>query len=1517
VTGIELGLSKPQVTALANRTVAESSFDYGGSDLQKNLQSLREATGVEFALDSVTVEKRAAKIVVESSISYLGRYLMSLREATGVEFVVDPAAVRARAEKMAAKENAPSACGSLKSLREVTGIELGLSKPQVTALANRTVAESSFDDDSSHLQQNLQSLREATGVEFSLDRSVVEKRAAKVVAESNITYLGPYLTSLREVIGVEFAIDRSVVEKRAAEIVVESSMTYLGPYLATLREATGVEFSLDRSVVEKRAAEIVAESSISYIGSYLVILREATGVEFVIDPAVVRTRAEKMAEACDISHLVHELESLSSAVNLPIPFNDALCSRALSRIVSISKPGYMKSHLEKLRDAFGAEITISPTLVEQRLAVIVRDVDISNIARDIKNLREATGVDAAIDPDIVNERARAIVMRMEFSVLSRDLALLRAAVNMEYVINPATLDKLVANIVSNRYGIDSAVLNIGYLSEAGLDSVFTDQNSAKIANCFVANGSIRNFSQGFEALRKACGGFVVDPAAVQGRAKRIASDVSVGDRPAQQLSILREATDVLLGLDAQTVSKLANRLLAEDNIINLSEDLKFLREATGVELEFDQAVLNARADKIVVNGRIGSLDTLAEVTGMKPDLNPASVKERATAIITNGDIQYMARELRTLHAASGIQFDFDPLVVEQRARTLIKQDHPRQLGGDLIALREATGVEFAVDPVAVRDRAKEILDAASIFDIAQSIEDLRIATQIDLALDADMIRNRAAQIVAGVDPSIIVSNLQGLHSATGIEFDLSPEIKTGVENRAAVAAQLYKLDIAQALKQISAIEVLAGPFLEDYLDVFASGSSAPKSTAILISNAQRIFELRSKIKERSVLASFTEKLDREPWGRALSSLLKRQHWVSRDEYNPWKSELAPLLTTLISNGEFDFENTKSARDLQEFIERFGFVNLPAAYRLVRVCVRAENPKAMPPEAIAGLSALNIDVSKFSSGRDVLNAFNQTFGRFQGDLLSDKLPPGWDSPLGKEIVSRLKGSTQWSGGNDDVVSLVKIWERTVRDHPELGTPPSWQKDGTLQVRLLKRRSSEVSEAQAEAIEAFWGSEEVEERYYGFTGFLDRAFNSDPIAWWKEERDRYAESIVKDRRQMDEYMMATDAWWDRAIQNAADEETGKKLSRMRQRLANPKARAGIEQNIRQLEADEAAVRALDISGGDTACVEVISNLCSRRGGPQLQGLIKAASAIHLASVAPEGWRETMTTLFSEGDDASLPRLEGVVEFIRQYVSEHYLHADQDPAHTNHEPLPEEARRRLVSLWQVQPGGKQFPIEEVRDKARRLLGIGGETEKRGQTMPVRMRPVAGLFYILSGDVGDACYTSKHSEMAAGKFPNVRAWIYTSGGEKSPEVIRGSILGIRAEEKGTKVPVLVARANNPRQNFISSVDADDFVLQSLQTVIESARELAKNQEKSEVKVVLPLDAVTASCTNRTEVGGVYNRFRFCKKIALVETRDTNFKYPIWDKSGGHACGVIWEMTPDGQEHWYGDWNQPDKQNS
>ncbi|MBI3334905.1 MAG: hypothetical protein HY001_00195 [Candidatus Portnoybacteria bacterium] len=278
--------------------------------------------------------------------------------------------------------------------------------------------------------------------------------------------------------------------------------------------------------------------------------------------------------------------------------------------------------------------------------------------------------------------------------------------------------------------------------------------------------------------------------------------------------------------------------------------------------------------------------------------------------------------------------------------------------------------------------------------------------------------------------------------------------------------------------------------------------------------------------------------------------------------------------------------------------------------------------------------------------------------------------------------------------------------------------------------------------------------------------------------------------------------------------------------------------------------------------------------------------------------------------------------LANFARQYVYEHYLHESQDPTHTNHAPFSINLLRELKAVWQQQADSHGLlPIERTYKNLRAIVKPGEGQESSADRLNVAMVPVAGLFRIFSGDIGDACYTSRHLELARGEYPKLKAWIYVTNKEKSNETLRGSVLTIETH-RDDGVPALLVRANNPRENFIQSVNGDTFTIQSLRQAIEvakSARQerIANNAELSPLErrqcVVVPLDRATQSSTNRKPVAEGYKKhFGNEPRIGLVDEPETNFNvYKVWKKDSTHACVVIWEMDEEGNELWHGGWNK------
>jgi len=238
--------------------------------------------------------------------------------------------------------------------------------------------------------------------------------------------------------------------------------------------------------------------------------------------------------------------------------------------------------------------------------------------------------------------------------------------------------------------------------------------------------------------------------------------------------------------------------------------------------------------------------------------------------------------------------------------------------------------------------------------------------------------------------------------------------------------------------------------------------------------------------------------------------------------------------------------------------------------------------------------------------------------------------------------------------------------------------------------------------------------------------------------------------------------------------------------------------------------------------------------------------------------------------------------------------------------------------MSLWQQQMAGvNKLPIELLVAKAKKIVQPELEEGKKG--IEITMVPARALLRILAGDIGDACYTSQHYSFAEGQFPGLHAWTYVVNRSRPNEAFVGSLLGVQTVgEDGA--PVLVARGNNPRENFIQNVNAEEFVLSSLREVINTAKRMREERiranpnlpaEQKRQYVVVPLDGSSRSLTNRPKIADVsLKRFGRNRKIGLKNERETNFNgYPTWNKNGPNASGIIWEINEEGEEKWHGEW--------
>ncbi len=412
--------------------------------------------------------------------------------------------------------------------------------------------------------------------------------------------------------------------------------------------------------------------------------------------------------------------------------------------------------------------------------------------------------------------------------------------------------------------------------------------------------------------------------------------------------------------------------------------------------------------------------------------------------------------------------------------------------------------------------------------------------------------------------------------------------------------------------------------------------------------------------------------------------------------------------------------------------------------------------------------------------------------------------------------------------------------------------------------------------------------------------------------------FARSILKEYKQ---FLDATEEGWFELIANEEDPQAKIALEKKRRLCLDPKLRVGFEKNVAKLQDGYNTVRALNL---DEAKPEKLENTLVRilevvtaHDVPEIAKLSRDITTAHMFIVAPEGWRDHIAEHFRVAHTPTIQRLEALGALTRQYIVEHYLHAEQKVDRTHHTPFPPALVGHLQKIWKTNDIAGNMPIEIIADKAREIFQP--QAVKDGKSIEVTMVPVAGIFRILSGDVGDSCHANQHEQLARGEVPGLHAWIYTTHRGKSNEAIRGSFLGIQ-----TRTPegerVLVGRANNPLQTFVQMLDADSFTLGTLKELVATARRMRAHRLENQkdlrdldkrMRVVVPLDAASQSSTNRPAVNEVYHsRFGKNPLCALVNEPETRFNnYAIWDVHGAYRCCVIWSIDEHGNETWHGNW--------
>ncbi len=620
------------------------------------------------------------------------------------------------------------------------------------------------------------------------------------------------------------------------------------------------------------------------------------------------------------------------------------------------------------------------------------------------------------------------------------------------------------------------------------------------------------------------------------------------------------------------------------------------------------------------------------------------------------------------------------------------------------------------------------------------------------------------------------------------------------------------------------------------------------------------------------------KIESIPWEEIYGRLEKLQARSANQGHDVWSQELDPLVANAAQEGLVDTNKEVDGAIVYDFVHAYGMYNLPVLFKWHTAITRAKNVEDLPIEIREELTKnLGLNLEKLPNKGFITKEIKQYRNRIQSELLADRIPDSLESSkLAKEVFSSLIGSTQW-GRSDTLEDLLKLWRQVESEKPELSKLPEGYEEISLEVPVVSRNVDKdwlVEKAKRE--KSIVENPEVQAVVSRIMEAHD-AIHGPLSAWWSNQR------LPEILNEIDGEILT--------------------LQQKAENLTSDKARFGIEKQITELQKSYDSVKVLkapDMSidkdrtepekanEDQVLFMEQIVKVLPKKLKSR-QSILRALSVAHQVDIMPQGQFDLIEK--ATGEEGKLisgsEKIKVLAQSLVDYTNEHYLHPQQSPDHTGHPGFSSALLDELRIVWGVKQNLKENILVKSANKLRELEQSGDTVSEK--TIPISLVPAKGLLRIYGGDVGNACYTSKHQELAKGEFPGITAFTYVTNRGTQNERLRGSVLIVETEtEEGE--PEIVVRANNPQENLLSQVDVDAL----MSKVLEEFKLLAKRRNIQ--KVGVPLDQASMSCSNRPGVAGYYRReFSKAPKVGLKNQPETNFNgYANWNKDGNSAVVEI-----------------------
>lgn len=629
-------------------------------------------------------------------------------------------------------------------------------------------------------------------------------------------------------------------------------------------------------------------------------------------------------------------------------------------------------------------------------------------------------------------------------------------------------------------------------------------------------------------------------------------------------------------------------------------------------------------------------------------------------------------------------------------------------------------------------------------------------------------------------------------------------------------------------------------------------------------------------------------LKRTAWYDSYVEIRGMQGQAAHADYDPWKNNFDPLVSKALTSGLIDTANPADGKNLEQFVKHFGMYLAPEILRWQVAIARRDAGAALPEDLGTAMASFGIDPKLPLN--DFLEAMTHKRAELLQTILDDRLPDaGYDQPITNDLMEMLRNSNEWKRG-EQFLQLAQSWRSTVEQKPELAQIPDAYQQPPFEIHAMSEAA--LSERSTRHKQEVLTNRDVQE----MVTLYRQAYESGQ-SWATAAEGKLPEQWQAATHEVNAVIEQSVAELENHEFNPSVVADPLKLAKAQgqrqQQIANLRE---LGANLAQVNLENVPTAAEEQDAFTVDLIEQIAGLerqLKLQGKvPQLDRLLRTISAMHTVQIdkTENGFGPTTKQLLTEPSTTTEPSIRGWAKLITERMNEHYLHPEQKKHHVGHKPFSKLARQRLADAWRLPKAITDNQIVLARN---RLDEIEASTRSISEeTISVDLVPVRGIGRIYSGDFGSACYTSRHHELARGEYPNLAAFLFVTGKATGNPEIRGSVLAIETETPAGEKTLLV-RANNPQQKFLLEVDSNALVEQTLNRMIAVAE--ARGMDK----VVVPIDATTASSSNRGLVTDGYYKPHFTdnEKTDLKNEPATNFNgYKNYDSGpNGNPCVVIW----------------------